>query len=118
MSEPDAGFSRGRRREQAMNSGSEASKMTVPRDIRNVRDLDAIVDALSDHEHVESFKLNPECRGHTTSIIVRVTGLAPSTNDLNDICDRYDLHGVWASVHPTADLTVALEPTAWGEEDA
>ena len=86
--------------------------------MRKVRDLDAIVDVLREHEGVASFKLNPECRPHTTNLIVRVTGLSPSTLDLDDICKEFDLEVAWSSPHPTGDLSVAIQPTEWGEEDA
>lgn len=95
-------------------SESESSVQTNdvelwPPRLDDVRDLEAILDALEDEPDVEEFHLEPDHREFTTHIVVRVGGDRPATTDLSDIYRAHDLRSTWAHIHPTGDLAFSIE---------
>ena len=80
-----------------------------PPQLDDVRDLEAIVDALDDEPDVEEFLLEPGHREFTTHIVVRVGGDRPATTDLSDLYRAHDLRSTWAHIHPTGDLAFSIE---------
>ncbi|RLM66778.1 hypothetical protein DVK05_05920 [Halorubrum sp. Atlit-8R] len=80
-----------------------------PPRLDDVRDLEAIVDALDEVPDVEEYNLEPDHREFTTHIVVRMGGDRPSTTDLSELYRAHDLRSTWAHIHPTGDLAFSIE---------
>ncbi|ELZ56530.1 MULTISPECIES: hypothetical protein [Halorubrum] len=80
-----------------------------PPRLDDVRDLEAIVDALDEHPDVVEYHQKPDHRDFATHFVVRVSGDTPSTTDLSDLYRAHDLRSTWAHIHPTGDLAFGVE---------
>ena len=91
-------------------SHGQTDEVTLwPPRLDDVRDLEAIVDALDEEPNVEEFHLEPDHREFTTHIVVRLGGERPSTTDLSALYRDHDLRSTWAYIHPTGDLAFSIE---------